>query len=83
MKIEGNATISLDLEMIGSDSKWDGLKGYITNASLNPQEVIDQYRQLWQIEKVFRISKTDLKVCPIYHRKASRIETHLLIVYIN
>ncbi len=81
MKIEGNATISLDLEKITSDSKWDGLKGYITNASLNPQEVIDQYRQLWQIEKAFRISKTDLKVRPIYHRKASRIETHLLIAF--
>jgi transposase len=81
LKIEGNATISLDLEKIASDSKWDGLKGYITNASLNPQEVIDQYRQLWQIEKAFRISKTDLKVRPIYHRKASRIETHLLIAF--
>jgi transposase len=81
LKIEGNATISLDLGKINQDSKWDGLKGYITNASLNPQEVIEQYRQLWQIEKAFRISKTDLKVRPIYHRKASRIETHLLIAF--
>jgi transposase len=81
LKIEGNATISLDLEKISSDSRWDGLKGYITNASLNPKEVIEQYRQLWQIEKAFRISKTDLKVRPIYHRKASRIETHLLIAF--
>ena len=81
LKIEGNATISLDLEKITFDSEWDGLKGYITNASLNPQEVIDQYRQLWQIEKAFRISKTDLKVRPVYHRKASRIETHLLLAF--
>jgi len=44
-KIEGNATISLDLEKIIFDSEWDGLKGYTTNASLNPQKVIDQYRQ--------------------------------------
>ena len=81
LKIEGNATISLDLRKVNHDSKWDGLKGYITNASLNPQEIIEQYRQLWQIEKAFRISKTDLKVRPIYHRKASRIETHLLIAF--
>lgn len=81
LKIEGNATISLDLEKINNDSKWDGLKGYITNSSLNPQEVIDQYRQLWQIEKAFRISKTDLKVRPIYHRKANRIESHLIISF--
>ena len=81
LKIEGNATISLDLEKINNDIKWDGLKGYITNSSLNPQEVIDQYKQLWQIEKAFRISKTDLKVRPIYHRKANRIESHLLISF--
>jgi len=81
LKIEGDATISLDLTKIYNDSKWDGLKGYVTNSSLNPQEIIDQYRQLWQIEKAFRISKTDLKVRPIYHRKASRIESHLLISF--
>ncbi len=81
LKIEGDARISLDLTKINNDSKWDGLKGYVTNSSLNPQEVIDQYRQLWQIEKAFRISKTDLKIRPIYHRKASRIESHLLISF--
>jgi len=81
LKIEGDATISLDLDKIHIDSKWDGLKGYITNSNLRPHEVIEQYRQLWQIEKAFRISKTDLKVRPIYHRKASRIESHLLISF--
>lgn len=81
LKIEGEAIISLDVDKIQIDSKWDGLKGYITNSNLNPQDVIEQYRQLWQIEKAFRISKTDLKVRPIYHRKASRIESHLLISF--
>lgn len=81
LKIVGNAIISIDTEKINIDSKWDGLKGYITNASLNAQEVIDQYKQLWQIEKAFRISKTELKVRPIYHRKANRIESHLLISF--
>ena len=81
LKIEGNATVSLDVEKIKNDSKWDGLKGYVTNSSLSPQTIIDQYRQLWHIEKAFRISKTDLKVRPVYHRKASRIESHLLISF--
>jgi len=81
LKIDGYATISLDQEKIKDDSRWDGLKGYITNSSLNPQMIIDQYKQLWHIEKAFRISKTDLKVRPVYHRKASRIESHLLIAF--
>lgn len=81
LKIEGEAKISLDTEKIRQDGKWDGLKGYITNSTLNPIQIIDQYRQLWQIEKAFRISKTDLKVRPVYHRKANRIKSHLLIAF--
>lgn len=81
LKIEGEATVSLDQTKIHEDQKWDGLKGYTTNSSMKPKEVVAQYNQLWQIEKAFRISKTDLKIRPIYHRKANRIESHLLIAF--
>lgn len=37
-----------------------GLKGYITNTELTKDQIISNYGQLWQIEKTFRISKTDL-----------------------
>jgi len=57
------------------------LKGYITNAKLTPDEVINNYKHLWQIEKAFRISKTDLKVRPIYHRLKHRIQAHLIIAF--
>ena len=39
------------------------------------------YHQLWQIEKSFRMSKTDLRARPIYHRKRDSIEAHLTIVF--
>jgi len=38
------------------------------------------YHQLWQIEKSFRMSKTDLQAPPIYHHKRDSIEAHLTIV---
>jgi hypothetical protein len=38
----------------------DGIKGYITNTGLPAKEVISNYRELWHIERVLRISKTDL-----------------------
>jgi transposase len=81
LKIEGEAKIALDKEKIQQDSKWDGLKGYITNSTLPSKQIIEQYKQLWQIEKAFRISKTDLKLRPVYHRKANRIESHLMIAF--
>ena len=39
------------------------------------------YHQLWQIEKSFRMSKTDLRARPIYHHKKDSIEAHLTIVF--
>lgn len=81
LKIKGEATVELDLSKISNDSKWDGLKGYVTNTTLTQNQVIENYRQLWHIEKAFRMSKTDLEVRPIYHRKSKRIESHLIISF--
>lgn len=39
------------------------------------------YSQLWFIERAFRISKTDLKIRPIYHRLKHRIEAHVCISF--
>jgi len=81
LKIEGEATISLDLSKAEEDEKWDGLKGYLTNTNLKPKQVIESYHELWHIERAFRMSKTDLKVRPIYHQKSKRIESHLIISF--
>lgn len=81
LKIEGQARISVDKEKYEADAKWDGLKGYQTNTDLTKEEVIEQYHQLWQIEKAFRISKHDLQVRPIYHQLKRRIEAHICIAF--
>jgi transposase len=39
------------------------------------------HSKLWQIEKSFRMSKTDLRARPIYHHKRESIEAHLTIVF--
>jgi Transposase DDE domain len=81
LKIEGEASVSIDKEKFEDDKKWDGLKGYRTNTSLLKEEVIEQYHQLWQIEKAFRISKHDLQIRPIYHQLKRRIEAHICIAF--
>src|SRR4030066_130987 len=72
LRIDGKITLSIDYEKFEADGIWDGLKGYITNSKLDKEKVIKNYKQLWQIEKAFRISKTDLRVRPIYHRLSKR-----------
>ena len=64
------------------------IKGYKTNLAATPdgepvtaEFVIGSYHELWNIEKSFRMSKSDLQARPIYHRKRDSIEAHLTIVF--
>lgn len=58
-----------------------GTKGYQTSRTdLSPEQVIGAYRRLLKIDKAFRMSKSDLKTRPIYHRKRESIDAHLTVV---
>ena len=57
-----------------------GIKGYVTDLDLAPENVIEAYHQLFEVEASFRIAKSDLKARPIFHHKREAIEAHLTIV---
>ena len=80
--MSGVTTISIDEEKINEDRQWDGFKGYLTNTLMTGPAIIENYKHLWQIEKAFRISKTDLKVRPIFHHQRKRIEAHICIAFV-
>jgi hypothetical protein len=65
--------------LIVTYSEFDGLRGYITNTALSVEDVVARYGNLWQVEKSFRMSKTDLKARPALHYKRQRIIAHLTI----
>lgn len=79
LKMDGKVNISIDKTKYEEDMQWDGLKGYLTNTSLTKDKIIENYSNLWKIEKAFRVSKHDLKIRPIYHRLQQRIEAHITI----
>lgn len=82
LKMEGEVKVSIDMEKFEKDGKWDGLKGYITNTNLGKDEIIENYNNLWKIEKAFRITKNEIKVRPIFHYKQRRIEAHISIAFV-
>ncbi len=82
LTLKGKLEVSIDEEKVKQDILWDGLKGYITNTDLSVDRVVENYRQLWQIEKAFRISKTDLRIRPVYHYRRKRIEAHICIAFV-
>ncbi|HYF70050.1 MAG TPA: IS1634 family transposase [Ohtaekwangia sp.] len=65
LKLDGQIKVTLNQEKVQQDCRWDGLKGYLTNAKLHKDQIIENYQHLWEIEKAFRIAKSDLKIRPI------------------
>lgn len=81
LTMKGDVTIEIDYEKFDNDNEWDGLKGYVTNSKLSNKQIVENYKNLWHIEKAFRMSKTDLRIRPIYHRIRNRIEAHICISF--
>ena len=81
-------TRSVNRELEAKARALAGIKGYITNLAIcpdgtpvTPEFVIGSYHQLFEIERSFRMSKSDLQARPVYHRKRDPIEAHLTIVF--
>ena len=81
LKMEGDVTITIDMEKYEADTVWDGVKGFVTNTKLAEKEVLSSYSNLWFIERAFRMNKGDLRARPIYHRLHNRIEAHICICF--
>ncbi len=83
LKVTGKSSFELDEEKIAKDCLWDGLHGMVTNSkTLSDLEIIQQYKNLWEVENAFRITKHDLKVRPIFHWKPRRVKAHIAISFV-
>lgn len=73
----------LNPQKVELDARLDGIKGFVTNDfALSPNDIIAHYQNQYAVERAFRISKTDLRIRPIYHRLESRIKAHILISFV-
>lgn len=80
--VEGAARLTLNEDKIREAERWDGLQGIITNIRDMPhQELLARYRDLWQVEESFRITKHDLRVRPIFHWVPRRVQAHIAISF--
>ena len=80
LKISG-AKREINEALVAEARRKAGIKGYVTDLEIPAQQVIDAYHSLFQVEKSFRMSKSDLKARPIFHHKRDSIESHLTIVF--
>ena len=77
LEISDNVQVRISQEKINENERWDGLKGYLTNATLPAKEVHEQYKELWVIERTYRVTKGTLEIRPMFHFTTKRIEAHV------
>ena len=61
----------------------DGKLLLVTNvADLRPAQVVERYKSLADIERGFRVLKSDIEIAPVFHRLPERIRAHALICFL-
>ena len=74
----------VDWDLVERARQLLGLKGYVTNLPVEKMpaaSVVAAYHDLWQVERSFRMTKSDLKARPVFHRTREAIEAHLTVVF--
>ena len=61
----------------------DGKLLLVTNVpDLTPQQVVGRYKALADIERGFRVLKSEIDIAPVYHRLPLRIRAHAMLCFI-
>lgn len=74
----------LDEELIKEEAKLDGYYAIVTSEYRETDNrILEIYRNLWQIEESFKITKSDLKSRPVYLSREDRIKTHFMVCFLS
>ncbi len=83
----GKAHLSISWSRNQKWSDWAALSEgcYLLRTNLSgsdPATLWKQYIQLTEAEWAFRITKDELKIRPIWHQKAERVQAHILVCFL-
>jgi transposase len=74
---------SVDEDAIAEAELFDGKLALITNApDLTAAEAVARYKGLADIERGFRVLKSDIEIAPVHHRLPDRIRAHAMICFL-
>ncbi len=73
---------SIDMDKVKYESRFDGKWVLTTNTELPTEKIALKYKELWQVERVFRDVKTMLHTRPIYHQKDENIRGHVFCSFL-
>lgn len=73
----------IDQDALALAELMDGKLLLVTNCKdLSPQGIVDRYKSLADIERGFRVLKSEIEIGPVFHRLPERIKAHASICFI-
>jgi transposase len=81
VKIEKDST-SIDVEKVKAEARFDGKWILRTNTDLATAQVALKYKELWQVERVFRDVKSMLETRPVFHQRDDTIRGHVFCSFL-
>jgi transposase len=75
-------TVSLNEKKIEEEKRFDGKWVLKTTADLSAEEVARKYKDLWQVEQVFRDMKSVLDTRPVFHQRDETIRGHVFCSFL-
>jgi len=81
VKIEKDSA-SIDFEKVKAEARFDGKWVLRTNTDLPTAKVALKYKELWQVERVFRDVKSMLETRPIFHQRDDTIRGHVFCSFL-
>jgi transposase len=72
----------IDMNKVEYESRFDGKWVLTTNTDLSANKVALKYKELWQVERVFRDVKSMLDTRPVYHQRDENIRGHVFCSFL-
>jgi transposase len=74
---------TVDEDAIAQTALFDGKLVLLTNVpEITPEDTVNKYKELSDIERGFRTLKSDIEIAPVHHRLPDRIRAHALICFL-
>ena len=75
-------TVAVNQEKIEEEARYDGKWVLKTNTTLTAEQTALKYKELWQVEQVFRDMKSVLDTRPIFHKLDETIRGHVFCSFL-
>lgn len=75
-------TVSINQQKISDEERFDGKWVLKTNTNMTPEQVALKYKELWQVEHVFRDMKSILDTRPVFHKRDETIRGHVFCSFL-